>query len=360
MKLMQGIYKYSLHGKSIKHICPSCGEKRFVRYVDNENNHFLSDKVGRCDREQSCAYHYTPKHYFNDNKQDYKPFLPNIIIKSSIQKVVSFHENEELELSLTDYEQNNFVKFLKSKFDNKKVNKMIQLYKLGTQSNKFYGTIFWQVDSQNKIRGGKIINYDNSGKRTKYINWVHAVNIKQKKIKDFNLEQCLFGLHLMKSTTKIIAIVESEKTACIMSMLFDKYLWMATGSLSGLNQKKIAPLKNRAIILYPDLGENINNLSPYLKWKQKCDELKAKGFDAKISDLLEQNATYDDRKKGLDIADYFIENLNAKPTKIITKENQKLLNMYLKNNNFKSLIERFDLTNPNGSNINFLEQSDAY
>ena len=65
----------------------------------------------------------------------------------------------------------------------------------------------------------------------------------------------------MNSSSKTIAIVESEKTACIMSMLFEKYLWMATGSLNGLNYNKIKPLKKRAIILYPDLGQSINNLT---------------------------------------------------------------------------------------------------
>ena len=58
-------------------------------------------------------------------------------------------------------------------------------------------------------------------------------------------------------------------------------------------------------------------------------------------------------KSDITIADYFIENQNKKPTKITTKENEILLNMYQKNNNFKFLIERFDLTNLNGSDINF-------
>ncbi len=330
-----------------------CDKKRFVRYVDNENDQYLSDKVGRCDREQSCGHHYTPKHFYNDNKQEYQPILSNTIPRSSVQKIMSFHKNEELESSLVNYEKNNFVEFLKSKFDINKINKMMQQYKIGTQSNKFYGTVFWQIDSQNNIRSGKIINYDSSGKRTKYINWAHAVNIKQKKIENFNLEQCLFGLHLIKSSSKIIAIVESEKTACIMSMLFEKYLWMATGSLSGLSQKKLEPLKNRSIILYPDLGESINNHTPHSKWKQKCDEFKAKGFHIKISDLLEQNATYNDRIKGLDIADYFVENLTKKPQKIISTSNEKILNMNMKNKKIKTLIEVFDLTNLNGSVITF-------
>jgi len=347
------MYKYSLHKKSIKQICPSCGEKRFVRYVNNENNQFLSDKIGRCDREQSCGYHYTPKHYFNDIKKDYTPFISNTILHNRTQQIISFHENEELELSLNNYDRNNFVKFLKSKLDIKKVDEMINEYRVGTHSNKYYGTIFWQLDSQNKIRGGKIISYDNSGKRTKYINWVHSDNIKQNKVKDFNLKQCLFGEHLLSNYTKPIAIVESEKTACIMSLLFEKYLWLATGSLQGLNEEKINTLKNRKIILYPDLGIEGKNGSPFNKWNSISDKLKAKGFDIQTSSLLEEKGTEIDRENGLDIADYFLKSIEQKPEKIISKTNQDLLKMYMKNKHFKTLIEVFNLTDINGNMIRF-------
>lgn len=61
-------YRYSLDTTSKKFICPNCNEKRFVKYVDNFTNKFLHKDVGRCDREQSCGYHYSPKQYFNDNK----------------------------------------------------------------------------------------------------------------------------------------------------------------------------------------------------------------------------------------------------------------------------------------------------
>lgn len=332
---------------------PELWKKRFVRYVNNENNQSLSDKVGRCDREQSCGYHYSPKHYFNDIKQDYTPLIPNTTLQNTHQQIISFHENKELELSLNNYDKNNLVKFLKSKFDIIKVDKMIKQYNIGTQPNKFYGTIFWQVDSQNKIRGGKIISYDNLGKRTKYINWVHADNIKQSKIKGYNLKQCLFGEHLLSNSTKPIAIVESEKTACIMSMLFSKYEWMATGSLNGLNEKKIKVIKHRTIILYPDLGIDNGKGTPFLQWQQKRDALHKLGFDIEISDLLEQKSTCSDREKGLDIADYFIENSNRKPIKIKTKAHKIFLDMYLKNKNLKTLIDVFDLNNFNGNDISF-------
>ncbi|MFI8380603.1 PG0870-related protein [Leeuwenhoekiella sp. NPDC079379] len=60
------MYKYTLEKKSVKHICPGCNKKRFVRYVDSETNEYLSHIVGRCDREVNCAYHYSPKSYFED------------------------------------------------------------------------------------------------------------------------------------------------------------------------------------------------------------------------------------------------------------------------------------------------------
>src|SRR5690606_3912558 len=109
----------------------------------------------------------------------------------------------------------------------------------------YNSTVFWQIDENKKILGGKIIKYNRSGKRTRYINWVHAIQLKEGKINSFQLNQCLFGLHLIKKYQKNIAIVESEKTACVMSLLFDKYLWLATGSLKGLTKEKIECLKER-------------------------------------------------------------------------------------------------------------------
>ena len=73
-----------------------------------------------------------------------------------------------------------------------------------------------------------------------------------------------------------------------MNIMFEKYLWIATGSLQGLNDKKIKDLKNRTIILYPDLGIERKNGSPFTKWKQLCEALKQIGYDIKISDLLEE------------------------------------------------------------------------
>lgn len=347
------MYKYILHKKSIKHVCPSCYKKRLVRYIDIETNEYVSEKVGRCDREISCAYHYPPKLFFQDTKQQYNSRVVNPVPSFSYEKKQDYHTSEDLNKTLINFDKNNFVQFLKSKFDVEKVNNMINKYKIGTALNGYYGTVFWQIDDRLNIRGGKIINYDNSGKRTKYINWIHAIQLKRKEVAEFNLKQCLFGLHLKDRTTKTIAIVESEKTACIMSLLFEKYEWMATGSLNGLSEIKLNTIKHRTIILYPDLGIDNGKGSPFLQWKQKCDALNKLGFDINISDLLERKANDFDRRKGLDIADYFIENPIEKPKKIKSNLKELHMKLYMKNKNLKTLIEVFDLENVNGGAIRF-------
>ena len=82
-------------------------------------------------------------------------------------------------------------------------------YNIGTSSRYNGGTtVFWQIDTNNKVRTGKLIKYNPSnGKRIKNnTNWVHSVL----KISNFNLKQCLFGEHLLNQfPNKTIGIVES-------------------------------------------------------------------------------------------------------------------------------------------------------
>ena len=82
------------------------------------------------------------------------------------------------------------------------------------------------MDNTGNIRSGKIMAYDTTtGKRLKnkdgkpLINWVHSIL----EIPKYNLKQCLFGLHLLNENLKQVAIVESEKTALIMSIEFPNY-----------------------------------------------------------------------------------------------------------------------------------------
>ena len=65
-------YRYQLEryrGRGTRYTCPQCGRKYcFTRYIDTENNNqYISDNVGKCNRLDKCGYHYTPKQYFTDN-----------------------------------------------------------------------------------------------------------------------------------------------------------------------------------------------------------------------------------------------------------------------------------------------------
>jgi hypothetical protein len=347
------MYKYTLEKKSRKHICPNCGEKRFVKYIDSETGDYLSSQVGRCDREMKCGYHYPPKSYFDDQNKSYTPITNSKAALPRVEKEMSLHTVDDLNNTLKNYEENNFIQFLNKKFEASEVGKMLKDYKVGTATNWHNSTIFWQIDQNQNIRGGKIINYSISGKRTKYINWVHAIKLKKKEINDFKLNQCLFGLNLLNKNNKTIAIVESEKTACIMSLFFDKYLWLATGSLKGLTLEKLEVLKDRKIILYPDLGKECKTGSPFYQWQLKCNTFREMGFDIDLSDLLERKSTSLHREKGYDLADYFLEYENSKPRKIISQQQQKFIDLYLRNHNLKTLIDVFDLSDDNGNDINF-------
>ena len=69
---MNSNYRYQLEryrGRGTRYTCPQCGWKyTFTRYIDTENNNqYLSERVGKCNRLDKCGYHYTPKQYFTDN-----------------------------------------------------------------------------------------------------------------------------------------------------------------------------------------------------------------------------------------------------------------------------------------------------
>jgi hypothetical protein len=53
-------YRYILDTTAQKYRCPSCGKKRFVRYVDATTGELLPEEYGRCDREANCGHHEPP------------------------------------------------------------------------------------------------------------------------------------------------------------------------------------------------------------------------------------------------------------------------------------------------------------
>ncbi|WP_255347637.1 DUF6371 domain-containing protein [Flavobacterium sp. ACAM 123] len=70
------------------------------------------------------------------------------------------------------------------------------------------------------------------------------------------MNQCLFGLHLInESNQKTIAVVESEKTAVLISVFKPQYTWAATGMKGGFKYENLKPIKEFKIIAFPDKSE---------------------------------------------------------------------------------------------------------
>ena len=306
-------YRYQLEkytGMATKHLCPECNqEKKFTRYIDTETNIYLDEKVGRCDRLDNCGYHYKPKDFFRDNPKysDFNEIRLYPVFKPKspqIEREPSFIPFDLFKEALgKDLGSNNFIKFLVCLVGLNSSKNLIERYYL-TTSNVWEGaTIFWQIDINKKIRSGKVMLYDSiTGKREKTKNhWMHKVL----NIPDFNLKQCFFGEHLLNDNEKVVAIVESDKTAVIMSHFLPQYIWISTSGKEGLNEEKFKVLKGRAVILFPDLSKPDTKESCFELWSKKALEYKPIS-NISVSDYLERISSEKQKIEGWDIADYYI------------------------------------------------------
>lgn len=280
-------YKFAKNRNVAKN-CP-CGK-------DNKNGKFApyegTEKYGYC---HSCNKNFMPSEGTIE--------VPLVVKKVAPQ--ASYLSLELVEKSYLSELPNNFIQFLHSIFKDEEVENVVKKYFIGT-SNKWNGaTVFWQIDADERVHAGKVLLFDAEvGKRQKteegrsLINWVHCLL----KLKNFNLYQCLFGLHqIIENKHTTVALVESEKTAIIMSIFKPKYVWVATGSKGGFKYEMLRAIKDYKIIAFPDKSE-------YNDWLTKAKELNAVGFNIVVNDWLE-NTHY---PNGTDFADIYIEEIKSR------------------------------------------------
>ncbi len=330
-------------------ICPICSKNRTKKY---QKCMMLDWKtaIGTCQHCGEVIQLHSYTRNSDNNNYRYNGKLTNSQTKvtksltdsvtkvtesltESITKNTKIQTNRvDLELftkSRNDFNSNKLFLYLIKLFGHIKAKELSEKYLLGTAKHWKGATVFWQMDRQMQTRTGKIMLYDPiSGKRIKqpynHIAWVHKVM----KIDDFNLEQCFYGEHLINNY-KQIAIVESEKTAIIASAYIPQFTWLAVGSLNNLSASKCKVLEGKTITLYPDLNA-------YDKWKEKAKQIEQQiNIKFIVSNLLETKADAEDKKQGLDLADY------------LTKHDWKDENMA---NEMKTLDEFIDI-NPNLMNL---------
>ena len=358
-------YLQKYKGISTRHTCPQCGKKQsFTLYFDGNTHQPINNKVGKCNRESKCGYHYTPKQFFIDNpmsqssSMSYKnthqlqiPYAPSPLERAGVRSLspplgggrVGSVPFSYVERSASY--QSNFVRFLCEILTDSQIKSIVENYALGATKNK--EVIFWQIDINGKVRTGKIMQYDPlTGKRIKHesgaIDWVHNKLKKSGTLpEDYNLQQCFFGEHLLALHPEaIVCIVESEKSALISAAIFPEQVWLATGGIGNLSIEKCQVLKNRNVILYPDLNG-------YNKWLDKAIEIKKQcGCNISVSTLLENIVPPEAKAQGLDVADYMIAQLSSK-TSYSENKNQfsEVLNDFIaRNKAIKILVDRLQLS----------------
>lgn len=139
-------------------------------------------------------------------------------------------------------------------------------------------TIFPQIDCKGRVHTAKAVEYMPGGKRSKKaggVNWLHNLCFTDKE--NYNLEQCLFGLHLLEGKPEALVIVsESEKNALAIAMVLADYrtidfVSLSCGGKENFKPAMLEPLKGRRVLVVPDVDAAE-------AWGNTFRHMKAAGF----------------------------------------------------------------------------------
>lgn len=207
------------------------------------------------------------------------------------------------------------------------VEKIISMYYLGTITKGYRkGAItFPFIDINNNIRAIQVKQFDENN-HTVSTGFLHSMIEKEhiqsntnypewlnNYLKNDTKVSCLFGEHLLnKYKYNTVALVEAPKSAIYCNLYFGfpdnckNLLWLAVYNLSSLNVAKCKALQGRKVVLFPDLSKGSKAFDV---WNYKAEILQneIKGATFKVSDMLEQIASEQDKAQGKDIADFLIK-----------------------------------------------------
>lgn len=280
--------------------CPACSHNR--KPINQKKRCFSWNRtksIGHCYHCGNSFVEFKEREQLNTSTP--KPLNP------STPKPINYINPKYLKLSLGL--ASNFGTFLKSIFDEEELKQILEDYQLGmTKDNS---VIYWYIDKENRIRSGKIMQYNpKTGKRVKSeklkvksgVSWVHSQLKKQGMIsEDWKFTRCLFGEHLLtKYPNRNVFLVEGEKTAIICSIYFSDSIWLATGGSEMLSENVCHSLRGRKVLVIADSDKMI-------EWEEKIKyinhnlNLNLKPYE-KFNILLSK----EQKEKGWDLADYFL------------------------------------------------------
>ncbi|GAB3018998.1 DUF6371 domain-containing protein [Spirosoma pulveris] len=243
--------------------------------------------------------------------------------------------DEVVSPSLGHYERNQFSSLLCQQFGKRKADELLYQFKIGTSKRWPGACIFWLIDEQDRARAGQVVLFVNDWHKAKYIDKegnskVCISSVSYSLIRRFRKQgqpapdwltdydknaprwPILFGLHQLVTAPleQPVAVVEAPKTAVVCSAMIPGFVWLAVGALSYLNAERLAPLRSRSVMLFPDLSKSGK---AFTQWSQVANDLNKKGFQITVSDYLEQRATDEQKAQGLDLADFLLMPDNTRP-----------------------------------------------
>lgn len=173
-------------------------------------------------------------------------------------------------------QRNTFVDFLHTLFDSPKVAAAVERYCIGGDSSG--RTIFPNIDTEGRCVGGAVIPYLPNGHRdkSKGASNIHSELKRKDKTLPPQGDQVLFGSHLLRHyPTASVGVVESQKSAVILSIIYPEIVWVATAGMTNFNERLLAPIYDRNVVCYPD----VNGVKV---WTERAKDLPFKNI--RISD----------------------------------------------------------------------------
>ena len=196
-------------------------------------------------------------------------------------------------------------------------------YCLGATKNR--GVIYWQIDQEGRMHDGKVMYYGPDCHRLKDCNptWISALlAIREHRPKDsYTTSHCFFGLHLLMDDGRwlmddgrwlmcdVVAVVEAEKSAVILSEIYPQYIWLAAGGLGEVQADKFRPLREHRVVLFPDTDPDGKAFD---HWFKAAEEVMQSPFweespPIRVSAFLEQHASEDQKRRKIDLVDFLKE-----------------------------------------------------
>lgn len=228
------------------------------------------------------------------------PFVP--ISRPAIVYTPTYNFIEPTIIKRLQGQRNTFVDFLHTLFDDSpKLDAAVERYCIGGDS--MCRTIFPNIDQEGRCVGGAVITYLPNGHRDKGkgISNIHSELRRKDKTLPTQGDQVLFGSHLLRLyPTASVGVVESQKSAVILSITYPDMVWLATAGMTNFNERLLAPIYDRNVVAYPDF----NGVQ---EWTRRAKELPFKNI--RVSDWWQY--AQDDKE---DICDVVIRAIQQEKT----------------------------------------------